>query len=218
MRAQALAVGCFLVVVLGQYIVKPPGAEDSKDERHQMDTPVRVVFPAHPCVLESGKVELVALAPPQGEGPREAPSLRVDGEPHDWQPYEPPVFVARLRLAPGKHTLTVGNVSLGVFIAEAGKSSPEQLPALKDHPGHSGAWKDCSVCHETAVREGLLRIGEWRGHEACFACHDSVEFAVAHSHPEEPLWSCPTCHAVHGSIRPALLTAPAEKLCTECHD
>jgi len=179
---------------------------------------LKVLFPLDKGVLESGEIEVMAVSRPPANGAAKEPRLEVDGERLPWKPYEPPAYVANLKLDPGEHAVTVGDQTLAVFVLEDGAEPPAGWCKLQSHYADDPDSRDCSVCHETASRDGRFAVGEWLGYTACSECHDSVEFAAAHSHTEQPLQQCGACHALHGSDRSGLLTAPARTLCAECHD
>ncbi len=203
------------------------------DEKEASSRAPRILFPGKRCIVESGRLELIALAQPQKDGLFAEVPLLVDGKPQEWGPYQPPVLVARLELTPGKHLLNVGGKDLVVFIAKAGKKGedvragagadpkdgrPEGWPAFRSHPGSKDGWKNCALCHGTEIDEGRMKVGRPKHYEVCRTCHTSEEFVRIHAHPEEPLFDCGMCHGVHGARRPSFLIASAKPLCALCHE
>ncbi|MBM3472598.1 MAG: hypothetical protein FJX75_04900 [Armatimonadetes bacterium] len=177
---------------------------------------LRVLFPADRSVLETGRSELICVAP--GDVKR-APPLRIDGKRGRWQPYALPVLVARLELRPGRHEIAVGPTKLQVYVRE-GDVPPEvaEWTVYGSHPGDADGWKDCRACHEVTAANGRQSVGTLREPVACQQCHSSEDFQLAHFHPEKPLAGCHQCHALHGSSAKSLLKAPRKQLCATCHD
>jgi len=182
------------------------------------DTPLRVLFPADHAILTSGRFELLCVVPGASAGaPR--PRLRVDGKEAKWEPYELPVLVSRLAMAPGPHQITVGPVKLQVWVrGDRAGPGPAGWPVLNCHPGGPAGWRDCSACHEVTRAAGRAKVGQPREPAACAECHPSGAFELAHFHPARPLAACHQCHALHGSTGPSLLKAPPKQLCAKCHD
>lgn len=181
---------------------------------------VRVIFPTDESVVESGRFDLLCvMAEPKAAKPRR-PSLRVDGRREPWAPYEPPVLLSRLRLRPGRHDIAIGSIRLRVYVA-GGSEMPDDVrewPVYRTHLGMTEGLEECGVCHKVRARRGRTIVGELMEPAACHECHSPGDFEGAHFHPLDPLASCHTCHALHGSSRPSLLRAPAKMLCAECHD
>ena len=73
--------------------------------------------------------------------------------------------------------------------------------------------KLCAECHDPAVKmPGLEHLNE-----ACRKCHARYfSDAVAHSAVSDG--DCLSCHQLHRSKLPSLLTQPAAELCAACHD
>jgi len=190
---------------------------------------LRMLSPADRCVLESGKVELLCVAPDTqvaagaqaipGAQPAGVP-LRVDGKPGKWEPYARPVLFAKLELTPGRHELRIGDRQLRLFVADAEgeHKPPDGWPVHRSHSTGTGKWKDCTLCHELEKREGRASIKDLKDPLPCLGCHSADEFASTHFHVLKPIENCQLCHALHGSTRKALLKAPAKELCADCHD
>jgi len=176
------------------------------------DTGVEVLYPPDKAVLPSGNFDVICRG--------DAAALRVDGELHRWEPFEPPVRVARVSLYCGPNTLQIGRKRVEVFVAETAlePGGPEGWPMWRGHPMDGSGTARCGDCHEIEGRGDGAALGRFAGHKACFKCHDSVDFEAIHSHPLEPIEACQMCHAIHGSKEKALLKAPAKKLCDECHE
>jgi predicted CXXCH cytochrome family protein len=191
------------------------GAKDGSDTAQ-----VKVIFPADQCVVESGKFDLLCLTPKTEAGLPPRPQLRVDGKPGRWEPYEAPTLLSRLELSAGRHEIAIGPKILRIHVPGTPGAAEEPLgwPVYRSHLGATEGWKDCATCHEVAKGDNGTVVGNPREPSACSQCHPSVDFELTHFHLEEPLASCHTCHALHGSSSPSLLRAPVKKLCAECHD
>ena len=181
---------------------------------------LRVIFPAEQCIVESGKLELLCVIPGSVPSVASRIPLRVDGKPRSWEPYQTPILLSRLELAPGWHDVTIGVKHLRIFVLNSTEAdrAPRGWPVLKSHPGGNNGWKDCAVCHQVTDEDGRAAVGDPEDSSICFQCHSSVEFELTHLHTEAPFASCEVCHAIHGSSRPSLLIAPVKELCTLCHD
>lgn len=193
----------------------PNGAEVAEAPKQP---PISLLFPMKRCVVRNPRFELLATIRKNADGEYPDTALRVDGEPVDWEPYALPVRSARLTLEPGKRIIEIGDQRLEVFVARGEVEPPEDWPVFRTHPTNSGPWRDCGACHEMTETDGLKRVGELKGHESCFACHDAARFPEIHAHPEDPLFDCGMCHSIHGSQRELLLRAPVKELCAKCHD
>ena len=55
------------------------------------------------------------------------------------------------------------------------------------------------------------------GRKNCFKCHQRQEFAGRLQHRPFANRQCDACHSTHASRYPGLLTRPADKLCSACH-
>jgi predicted CXXCH cytochrome family protein len=181
---------------------------------------LRVLFPQDECVLESGKFDLLCLMADAASEQESPPELRVDGSAGKWEPYKPPVLVCRLELDPGLHELVVGSQKLRLYVrGESGADGePEGWPVYPSHQESTEGWEDCSTCHELTKDHELTVVGPANEPEACSQCHSAIDFEGTHFHPRAPLNACHTCHDLHGSSNPSLLTGEAKKLCADCHD
>jgi len=170
-----------------------------------------VLFPPDRAVLLSASFDVICRS--------EQTPLEIDGRPREWEPFEPPVHVAHVRLAPGVHELRIGpeRHQFAVALNELEHEGPEDWPIYRSHEMNRGEDR-CGDCHQTAKQEGRIAVGEPKSFEACFACHPPVEFEAIHSHPLEPIQHCQMCHSLHGSTRKGLLKAPVKQLCADCHD
>jgi predicted CXXCH cytochrome family protein len=170
-----------------------------------------VLFPPDRAVLLSGGFDVIW----QGDGG----TLEVDGKPHDWEPFQPPIHVAHLRLSPGLHTLQIGQEcrELVVALNEQEHDGPADWPLVRWHPINTNQNR-CGDCHETGKQSDRILVGEPRSPESCFECHEPVDFEATHAHPLEPIAHCQVCHSMHQSTRKKLLKAPAKELCSDCHD
>lgn len=200
-RTEYLALICF--VSLGVSAIGEPDSIPSGSPR--------VLFPQPGAVLDSGKFEVIAVGPAG-----EAFPLEVNGKTWPWEPLRPPVYMARVTLEPGSHTLAVGGQKLDVFVGNGSEVDPAEV--LRSHPPTGGTWKTCGRCHQVANEGGQLVLRGFSGADACRMCHVSEDIVTLHAHPEDPLEECQSCHDMHASKRPSLLKAPARELCLECHD
>jgi len=170
-----------------------------------------VLFPPNRAVLLSGSLDVVSKS--------DQTSLEVDGKPREWEPFQPPLHVAHLRLAPGMHELRIGQGRREFVVAlnEEEHDGPQDWPIYRCHEMSRGEDR-CGDCHQTDKQDGRITVGDLKPSEACFECHEPVEFDVIHAHPLEPIEHCQMCHALHASTRKGLLKAPVKQLCADCHD
>ncbi|NQT12320.1 MAG: hypothetical protein HQ582_06215 [Planctomycetes bacterium] len=173
--------------------------------------PDGILFPPDHAVLLSGSFDVIC----NGD---DAP-LEVNGKSYEWEPFQAPLHVARVRLSPGVYDLTVGKQKREIVVAlnEDEHDGPEDWSIHRYHKIDRDPER-CGECHQTKKQEGRMIVGELRSPEACLECHDVIEFDVTHAHPLEPIEHCEMCHSLHGSPRKGLLKAPVKKLCNECHD
>jgi len=167
--------------------------------------------------VESGRLEVLAVAPAEGAEP--APELRVDGTVTPWEPYAPPVLLATVELAPGLHELAVGTQTLRVYVRGEATSAdqPTDWGTIRSHADSAAGALACAACHETHEEGGRAAVGPPQEPQACLVCHSADDFAGIHFHPLEPIANCHRCHALHGSTAASLLRAPVKQLCTACH-
>ena len=200
-----LSTGLVLVGLALGYAVAVPSDEPAKPADDG------VLFPPDRAVLLSGSFDVICKA--------DDTALEVDGKAQPWEPFEPPVHVAHLRLSPGVHELRIGDRRREIVVAlnEDEHDGPDDWPLLRHHEMNRNQDR-CGDCHETTEQEGRVVVGELKSYEACFECHEPVEFEATHAHPLEPIEHCQMCHALHGSARKGLLKAPIRKLCHDCHD
>lgn len=130
------------------------------------------------------------------------------------------LWVAVLELAPGTHTVAVGDQQLALW-SGAGEP-PKDYTRLHAHapvgdaaPGAGGAAKpDCSGCHgQTGDQLDTVPTPK-----ACGGCHDEAAVQLRHRHVAEPLARCAHCHDPHGAVRSKLLVDVKPALCRRCHD
>ena len=198
-------IGVVLVAgMLGYAAAVPvPGAKKEADDG--------VLFPPDRAVLLSGSFDVIVK---KGEA-----TLKVNGRPREWEPFDHPVRVTHLRLPPGVHELEIGDARRKIVVAlnQEEHDGPADWVIYRHHPTNADPSR-CSDCHESTEREGRIAVGELKSHEACLGCHRPAAFEATHSHPLEPIQRCAMCHALHGSPRHALLKAPLKELCVSCHD
>ena len=180
------------------------------DEKDAAVAP-RIMFPPDQALLLSGNFDVIVRTTAKAE-------LLVDGKPHAWEAFAPPIHVARLSLEPGRHVVQIDDQKREFVVALYADphAGPPGWEPFKHHP--IGSEEDrCADCHETSRQNGKTAVGLLKSYKACFECHMKVDFDVAHCHPLEPLESCKNCHALHASSRQSLLRAPAKELCSKCH-
>ncbi len=195
-----------------------PDKEGAGDEEAVEEAPawpkiadgVELIYPPPNAVILDGEFNVICKT-------KDA-TLDVDGEEFLWDAFEPPLCVARVSLYSGRNTLQIGQRKVEVFVGRTADDpgGPDGWPLVHSHPIRRN--KRCADCHETKEQDGRIAVGDLLSHEACFKCHEEVEFELVHSHPLEPIEHCQMCHSPHGSTRKALLKAPIKKLCADCHD
>ncbi len=176
----------------------------------------RVLYPLNGSVADSGSFDIIAVAAQKEDGSFDALPLHVDGKAHPWQPYALPLCIARVDLAPGEHSLSLGAYEVMFYAAGPGITPPKDWPVVKTHPGKD-AWRTCGLCHDADSQNGHIVLGPHKGCEVCNSCHTPDDVAAHHDHTEAPLRDCASCHAVHGAILDHLLRAPKKQLCAACH-
>lgn len=171
---------------------------------------VELIYPPPNAVVLDGEFDVICKV--------EEGTLEVDGEQIPWEAFEPPLSVARVSLYSGRNAIRIGRREVEVFVGrtEDDPGGPDGWPLVHSHPIRRG--KRCADCHETKEQDGRIAVGDLMSYEACFKCHEEVEFELTHSHPLEPIEHCQMCHSPHGSTRKSLLKAPVKKLCADCHD
>ena len=170
-----------------------------------------VLFPPDKAVLLTGSFDVICNG--------EEATLQVNGKSYQWEPFQPPLHVARIRLSPGVYEFRIGDRQREIAVAlnEDEHDGPQDWAIHRYHKTERDPNR-CDDCHRTKNEDGQITVGEVKSYQACFDCHDSIEFGVIHSHPVEPIQHCQMCHSLHDSTRKGLLKAPAKKLCAECHD
>ena len=185
-------------------------AEVASDKENPLADGFEMIFPPDRSVLEAGNFDVICKT--------NGGTLEVDGEVIDWQAFKPPLRVAHVSLYSGRNSLKIGDKQVEVFVAgdPDDPGGPAGWPLVRNH--QISRKKRCTACHETKLQGELTEVGELKSYEACFKCHELVEFEAAHAHPLEPIEHCQMCHSPHRSKEEFLLKAPAKKLCGECHD
>ena len=201
-----------VLVMLGGAVLFLPRAEASDPS-----SVPRLLYPANYVTLEEGAFDFIAVAP-KVNGNYAPMALKVAGEEVDWQPFEAPVRVARLRLEAGEHLLEWGPYVLTVYVPPAEGKAAVDWPKFRKHPPGKEGPITCSECHDLEEVEGRTQLGKFKGYKACHRCHDKDSVIDDHEHVEEPLRDCEECHAVHGSLHKALLKDSKKKLCALCHE
>lgn len=213
MRRPAARTLC-LASALGVAVVLAGGAGalwcDERLPSPQAPGEGKVVFPPPRAVLMVGTFYVIVKG---GEG-----ELLVDGRPQTWEPFAPPLRVAKVGLYPGVHEIRIGRrtIPFSVALNEEEFEGPRDWPIYRLHT--ISAHEQCGACHVTRLVDGRTSVEGLKGASACFACHRKADFEVRHSHPFPPLEHCQNCHALHGSPRKSLLKDHPKALCAECHD
>ena len=87
---------------------------------------------------------------------------------------------------------------------------------------HEPVSADCEPCHEITVGEEGTQVELMEQEPAlCLLCHEELSAAVEGdlATPHFPVMdSCLTCHEVHASAEPHLLSSPAPEVCFTCHE
>jgi predicted CXXCH cytochrome family protein len=160
----------------------------------------KILFPPDRAILMVGTFHVIVKG---GQG-----DLYVDGQAQPWEPFEPPLRVAKVGLCPGTHEIRVGNQSIRFVVA----LSEEEHDGPKDWPLHYlhsiNAQRRCSGCHATHETNGRLAVGALKPSDACFACHRRDRFQDTHVHLTGPLDHCRDCHALHDAMRRPLMKTP----------
>ncbi len=164
----------------------------------------KILRPADNSSLPSADLDIVAA--PAGK-------IQIDGKPVAAEQPFPDVAHAKLRVAPGAHTLSLTCPDRVLQIRfYSGPQPPAGFSAFHQHPPVAGV--DCTQCHELTKRGRF----HFKGGEACFTCHQQETFAKVHSHTTDVLNECGLCHNAHGSTAKAHLLFPKETACKQCHD
>jgi predicted CXXCH cytochrome family protein len=152
-----------------------------------------ILRPTHQSVVPPGPLSIVA----KGAG-----EVLLDGKPVAAQRPGPDAVHAEVEAAPGKHVLTVGATK----IEFAAGPVPDGWKVFRAHPPAG----ECAACHQP-------KSWEFKGADACLACHDQAAFAKTHTHNAEVLNECQLCHAPHGSTEERHLKFTKETACKQCH-
>ncbi len=166
------------------------------------------LFPPNHSVLLSGTVNVICQTASKDA------KLCIDGQARDWESFQPPLRVSRLTLSPGIYEMRIGNHRSEFCVA----MNPEEYDAPADwklhysHPMPNEGEKRCAGCHETKHGDKkAFTVGKLKSREACFKCHESVEFKEIHDKPLEAATQCGDCHRLHDSSRDELLKASVKK-------
>jgi len=159
------------------------------------------------------------VAPAREDGTFEPLVLKIDGATHAWESYTPPHYVAQLDLSPGRHILALNQVQVTIFISDQNTEPPKDWPVARRHTAKSDSWQDCNTCHAVTEQKDRKTLGAFKGAAACDACHEQKPCTGLRDHAKKPtLRECNLCHAPHGAAEKRFLIAPADQLCTKCHD
>ena len=202
----SLLIGILFASVLGWWMSGAIGTVSS-EEPCKCDVEKPLLPPDH-SVLVSGTVNVICQTTSKNA------KLTIDGRVQDWESFQPPLRVSRLTLSPGIYELRIGNYRSEFCVA----MNPEEYDAPSNwklhysHPMPNEGEKRCAGCHE--IKRGdnkAFTVGELKSREACFKCHESVEFKEIHDKPLEPATLCGDCHRLHDSDRDELLKASVKK-------
>lgn len=163
----------------------------------------KVLFPPNHAVIFRGTFHVIVEG---GDG-----ELTVDGKPQPWEPFAPPLRVAKIGLNPGMHEIQIGRekVEFCVGLSEEEHEGPRDWPHVRSHT--MPAERRCAACHTTHDEGGKLALAPPRMPEACFSCHVAGDFESIHSAPVTKLGRCSECHDLHGSPRESLLNRRGEE-------
>ncbi|MGO8745776.1 MAG: hypothetical protein ACLQNE_07280 [Thermoguttaceae bacterium] len=198
-------------LVLAGLVFGDPGMAASEDGSPARGQPARaapaasidssrVIFPPNHAVILAGTFNVIAKGMP-GE-------LTVDGQPQKWDPFAPPLSVARVGFTPGVHQIRIGSrkIDFSVALNEEEHDGPREWEIHRHHS--IPAFVRCSVCHQTSIQAGLAIVGPPRTPRACFDCHPKADTLATHADLLKPLDRCQSCHSLHDSTYKDLLKAP----------
>lgn len=124
------------------------------------------------------------------------------------------LWVVTLDLPTGAHTVTIAGHHLDLW-RSGDAAPPAESRAFHSHAPVGVAGKlDCDGCHEQP--DGSLGVA--RTPQACEDCHDEAAVQLVHQHVFPPLARCALCHDPHGTMRPKMLVAEKQVLCSRCHE
>ena len=166
------------------------------------DAPV-LVKPLNGSWIPGGELEVIAKAA--------AGRLLLDGRPLESEEVFPGVFLARMDVEAGEHSLRVESAggSQEIRFRSGAAEGGEDATPFADHPP---VQVECTHCHSVSRR------GRFRFSGGCQSCHGEERFIRTHSHQSHELASCGMCHDAHGSSVPNLLALPREQACKQCHN
>ena len=115
----------------------------------------------------------------------------------------------------GKFIVNPGQSPDGCFQCHLDKKAEFGLPF--HHPVKEGRMS-CTACHDPHGEDILKPKGLWvsRVNDTCLQCHRDQGRPHVFEH-EALREGCVTCHNVHGSINPKMLTERDNNLCLKCH-
>ena len=166
--------------------------------------------PTSESVVAEGPLVVIARTAGMGE-------MRLDGKPLESKQPAPNVITATVKLASGRHDLTLSTggaeykAQIFVKAKSGGAAAPEGWAEFRLHPPAA----TCETCH--AVKAGAWAFKSAALSESCFGCHDAKPFPVSHSHNSETLAECQLCHRPHGSTVKSHLKMKKEVACKVCH-
>ncbi len=194
-----------LLVGVGALATTLMAATKESADRAAEEEP-KVVFPPDCAVLLSGNIDVIYRG--------DKAELEVNSRSVAWEEfYDAPVRVGHVHLSPGIHRVKVGDRSVRLCVAlnEMEHDGPSHW---KIHRVHTmSAEKDrCAECHDAENREGRMLVGKVSIPDSCMTCHTDREVKDTHQELIQPLKSCDTCHAMHGSPYASLLKAPKTQI------
>jgi predicted CXXCH cytochrome family protein len=166
---------------------------------------ITIFRPADQTVVPPGALSVAARVAGKAE-------LMLDRKPVPAAQPAPNALMASLKIAPGRHELTVSSGGVERKIAFfAGPGAPADWKPFRPHPPAAS----CDTCH--AVRGGSWAFKNEVLADTCFACHEAKQFPAIHSHTPEVLAECQLCHSPHGSTEARHLKFKKEVACKQCH-
>ena len=117
-------------------------APDATSAEPSGSVAVRAIFPPSQAVLVDGEIDVICRAP--------GAALTVNGKPHAWESFAPPLRVSRLTLPEGAHELRIGDQPLKIVVAngDGQHNGPKQWEVFHTHPIENGEDR-CADCHES---------------------------------------------------------------------
>ncbi len=194
-----------LLVGLGGLTATLVAETKKSDDKALKDEP-KVVSPPDHAILLSGHLDVIYRG--------DKAELEIDSRAVEWEEfYDGVVRVGHVHLSPGMHQMKIGDrkVQLCVALNEMEHDGPSDWKIYRAHT-MSGEKDRCAECHDAETREGRMVVGKLMAPDSCTACHTESDIKEPHAELLQPLKSCQTCHALHGSPYKHLLKAPEAQI------